>query len=213
MHIQVKREAQTVSVSELPLVLGLFFVGPVELVVARVVGSLLVFVLHRRSSPLKVLFNTALVTAETCTALLIFHLVAGDLVQIDAREWVSGLRRGTDGQRVRCGGSQPGDRRLRGAAERSGGGPGGRPRPTLRPPGGHPGTGGREQLCGGPRQRVPPGGRGRRAGPGLPGLCRTRGPPPRPRAPLPLQPGGHQQPGFRRAAPERAGAGVRDHDE
>ena len=89
MHIQVKREAQTVSVSELPLVLGLFFVGPVELVVARVVGSLLVFVLHRRSSPLKVLFNTALVTAETCAALLIFHLVAGDLVQIDAREWVA----------------------------------------------------------------------------------------------------------------------------
>ena len=89
MHIQVKREAQTVSVSELPLVLGLFFLPAVELILARLLGSLVVFVWHRRSSVLKIVFNAALVTAETCVALLVFHLVAGDLLAVDAREWVA----------------------------------------------------------------------------------------------------------------------------
>ncbi len=89
MHIQVKREAQAVSVSELPLVLGLFFVAPLELVLARLVGSLLVFVLLRRSSVLKTVFNAALVTLESCTALLVFHLVAGDLLGVGPREWVA----------------------------------------------------------------------------------------------------------------------------
>jgi hypothetical protein len=52
MHIQVRREAQTVSISELPLVLGMFFAGPLVLLLGRLVGSVLTFVFYRRSSVL-----------------------------------------------------------------------------------------------------------------------------------------------------------------
>ncbi len=88
LHIQVRREAQTVSVSELPLVLGLFFAAPIALVVGRFLGSAAVLVLHRRSSPLKTLFNLALVTAETTVAVWVFRLVAAADVPLPV-DWLA----------------------------------------------------------------------------------------------------------------------------
>src|SRR3954465_10875389 len=77
LHIQIKREAQTVSISELPLVLGLFFASPLHLLVGRLVGSAAILLFHRRSAPLKTAFNLALVCAETSLALVVFRAVAG----------------------------------------------------------------------------------------------------------------------------------------
>ena len=53
LHIQDEREAQSVSLSELPLVAGLFMASPLDLLVGRLVGSALVFVVRRRATPLK----------------------------------------------------------------------------------------------------------------------------------------------------------------
>jgi len=81
LHIQVRREGQTVSLSELPLVLGFFFCAPLPLVVGRVIGSAAVYVLHRRAPALKTVFNLALVAAETCVGMALFSAVttwAGD---------------------------------------------------------------------------------------------------------------------------------------
>src|SRR4051812_11020692 len=50
LHIQVKREAQTVSISELPLVLGLFFASPTQLLIGRLVGSAAILLFYRRAS-------------------------------------------------------------------------------------------------------------------------------------------------------------------
>jgi diguanylate cyclase (GGDEF)-like protein len=74
LHIQIRREAQTVSLSEIPLVVGLFMAGPVGLLVGRVVGSFLIFVFHRRQATIKVAFNTALVFASGAIALTIWSL-------------------------------------------------------------------------------------------------------------------------------------------
>ncbi len=89
MHIQVRREAQAVSISELPLVVGLFFADPVALLVGRLLGSLAVFVLRRRSSVLKTTFNLALVCAETCVAVAVFRAVAGDASAASPRDWAA----------------------------------------------------------------------------------------------------------------------------
>jgi diguanylate cyclase (GGDEF)-like protein len=72
-HLQTEREARTVSVSELPLVLGLFFAGPAALLLGRLVGSGLVFLLYRRSTPLKTAFNLAMVAAQTAVAVTVFQ--------------------------------------------------------------------------------------------------------------------------------------------
>ncbi len=89
LHIQVKREAQTVSLSELPLVLGLFFAAAPALLIGRLVGSALVFVVHRRSSPLKTVFNLALICAETSLAVVTFQLVAGDPAGFGPQSWIA----------------------------------------------------------------------------------------------------------------------------
>jgi diguanylate cyclase (GGDEF)-like protein len=88
MHIQVRREAQSLSVSELPLVVGLFFADPASLLLGRLLGSLVVFVMRRKSSYLKSLFNLALVCAETCVALAVFRATA-DPTGVSLREWVA----------------------------------------------------------------------------------------------------------------------------
>ncbi len=91
-HVQIKREAQTVSISELPLVIGLFLAEPEMLVLGRLVGSVLVFVLLRRSSLLKTAFNTVLVLTETMVALAVVLVLAGGVLSgTEPREWIAAL--------------------------------------------------------------------------------------------------------------------------
>ncbi|MFD2092014.1 putative bifunctional diguanylate cyclase/phosphodiesterase [Blastococcus deserti] len=75
LHIQHQREARTISLSELPLVLGLFFASPVSLVLGRLVGSVAVLVLYRRSPALKTTFNLGLFAAETAVAVAVFSAI------------------------------------------------------------------------------------------------------------------------------------------
>jgi hypothetical protein len=71
-QVRIRHEQQSVSMSELPLVIGLFTLSPVLLVFARVVGCGLVFGLHRRTAPLKTLFNLAEAGAVTVVAAAVF---------------------------------------------------------------------------------------------------------------------------------------------
>jgi diguanylate cyclase (GGDEF)-like protein len=91
LHVQTRREAQTVSISELPIVVGLFLADPGDLVLGRLVGSVAVMVLVRRSSALKVFFNIALFALEALVALVVFHALAGDVPPVDPRQWVAAL--------------------------------------------------------------------------------------------------------------------------
>ena len=76
LHIQRSRQARSVSMSELPLVLGLFFASPVALLVGRLVGAAATLVVLRRCPPLKTCFNLALFAAETVVCLAVFSAVS-----------------------------------------------------------------------------------------------------------------------------------------
>ena len=56
VHLRLGREAYAFSMMELPLVVGLFFVRPDLLVVSRVLGSLVAFVIQRKDLQ-KMAFN------------------------------------------------------------------------------------------------------------------------------------------------------------
>jgi diguanylate cyclase (GGDEF)-like protein len=75
LTVQVKREGRSVSLSELPLVIGLFFVSPAVLIAARFVGSAVAMV-QRRAPLLKATFNLVLFSTETTIAVAVFRLVA-----------------------------------------------------------------------------------------------------------------------------------------
>jgi len=90
-HIQVGREAQSISISEVPLILALFYSMPQDLLVARVVGSALVMLLHRRQTLLKSGVNAALMFADTTVALVVFRIIGGGSTADGGREWVAGV--------------------------------------------------------------------------------------------------------------------------
>ena len=87
-HLQYRREAKSVSASEIPLVLGLQLAAPGGMLPSRLLGGLLWYVVHRRQTPLKVGFNLALLLLDTTVAVMVFDLVAdGARPLLDARGW------------------------------------------------------------------------------------------------------------------------------
>lgn len=76
-HVTIRRDAHTISLTEIPLVLGLAFATPVALVAGRLVGSAAALVLHRRQRPIKLAFNLALFYLETVTAIGVYRWVLG----------------------------------------------------------------------------------------------------------------------------------------
>jgi diguanylate cyclase (GGDEF)-like protein len=96
--VPVRREALFVSLAEIPLVMGLFLARPADLLFARAVGSVGVFLLLRHQTPLKAAFNTALVTGGTAAALGAFHLLRataqpllGGGHALEGRSWLAAV--------------------------------------------------------------------------------------------------------------------------
>ena len=75
IHVEIRRQSFISTGSDAVLVVGLFFVAPLVLLIARVGGGALVL-LGRRTDPLKILFNLALFATETGLAALLFRALA-----------------------------------------------------------------------------------------------------------------------------------------
>jgi diguanylate cyclase (GGDEF)-like protein len=90
-HIQVGREAQSISISEIPFMLAFFYALPEDLLIARVVGPALVMLLHRRQTLLKSGVNIALIFADTAVALVVFRVIGGGSTADGWREWTGAV--------------------------------------------------------------------------------------------------------------------------
>ena len=96
-HIQFGREAKSISISEIPLVIGLFYATPGELLLARIVGPALVVILYRRQTALKAVFNISLFYADAAVALAVFRVVGGGSTGDSVRTWVAAVLAATLG--------------------------------------------------------------------------------------------------------------------
>ncbi|MGA8016861.1 MAG: EAL domain-containing protein, partial [Candidatus Dormiibacterota bacterium] len=76
VHVQFRREAESFSLSEVPLVLGLFFDRPLTVVLACLLGVAAALTLHRRQSWLKLSFNLGNFTLGAAIAVALFHRLA-----------------------------------------------------------------------------------------------------------------------------------------
>jgi diguanylate cyclase (GGDEF)-like protein len=70
------------------MVLGLFFVPPSLLVVARLAGGAVAYLVERKA-PRKVAFNLALFVLETSAAVAVWHLVLGPAEPLSPRGWLA----------------------------------------------------------------------------------------------------------------------------
>ena len=73
LHVQVRRQAQSITLSEIPLVLALFLAAPVDMFVAGVLGPALIYVFYRRQSVIKALFNVSLRILGVTVTLVVFQ--------------------------------------------------------------------------------------------------------------------------------------------
>ena len=76
VHLMVRSQAITVSLSEIPLVVGFYLLAPAYLVVAQFIGAGVVLVVYRRQPPLKLAFNLAIFSLGSSLAVLAFQEIA-----------------------------------------------------------------------------------------------------------------------------------------
>jgi diguanylate cyclase (GGDEF)-like protein len=89
LNIQARRETQTISFSELPLVLGLFFASPLALLAGRILASAAVMIVVRRSPAMKITLNVALLLAETSVAIALFTAIAPGAASTGPLTWLA----------------------------------------------------------------------------------------------------------------------------
>ena len=86
--VQFRRQAQTLSLTELPLALGLLSMAPLSLVVAKAAAHLLDGA-RRRLPAVKVVFNVAVALFQAPFAVIAFRLVLGDAAPLGPRGWLA----------------------------------------------------------------------------------------------------------------------------
>ncbi|MEE8599441.1 putative bifunctional diguanylate cyclase/phosphodiesterase [Euzebya tangerina] len=86
ISIRLAKQTTSLTLSEIPLVIGLFIVSPVVLVVSRVLSVLISSLLVIRQQPFKAAYNAAFMWLETLLCVVAFQLVApsdvGDALRV-----------------------------------------------------------------------------------------------------------------------------------
>ncbi len=91
VHLQFRRDAHSFSMSEVPLVLGLFFTSPVGLVGAQLLGNALALGINRRQTPVKLAFNLSQFTLQSIVAIVVFRTVLGAGDPLGPAGWIGAL--------------------------------------------------------------------------------------------------------------------------
>jgi diguanylate cyclase (GGDEF)-like protein len=91
VHLHFRRSAHSFSLGDLPLVFGLLFATPLDLVIAGLVGPIVVLLVDRRLPAIKVVFNIAQFTLTTCLAVIVFHELAATVDGFGPATWIFAL--------------------------------------------------------------------------------------------------------------------------
>lgn len=91
LHLRFRRDAQSFSMSEIAVTVGLFFASPINLLIGQFVGIAAALVVNRRQPPFKLAFNLAQFTLQAATAIVTFNLVLGTGEPFGPRGWIAAL--------------------------------------------------------------------------------------------------------------------------
>ncbi len=87
--VHFRRETHSFSLSEIPAVLGLFFVTPDEYLLAVLVGSAVALLVTARQSVVKVAFNLANFAFISTVTLVVFHSLGSFAGRPGAADWIA----------------------------------------------------------------------------------------------------------------------------
>ncbi len=92
VHLRFRRDAHSFSMSELPLIAGLFFATPLELFIAQLIGNAAALAINRRQPLIKFAFNLSQFSLQAAIAIVVFRLI----VSTGAPDsWIGWLAAGT----------------------------------------------------------------------------------------------------------------------
>jgi len=91
IHITFRKDAHSFSLSEIALVVGLFFASPAALLVAQIVGNAVSLVVGRRQVPIKAAFNVAQLVLVTGLATLVFRLILDPNDPLGLTGWAAAI--------------------------------------------------------------------------------------------------------------------------
>jgi diguanylate cyclase (GGDEF)-like protein len=89
LKLRVRGQLQGISLSEIPLVIGLFTTEPMHVVTSRMIAGLLVFLTVQKHTPVKAVFNVMLIGSSTASAIAVFGLLVGSHEAMGPVGWVS----------------------------------------------------------------------------------------------------------------------------
>ncbi len=89
VHMESSDSAHSVTLTELPMVVGLAVLGPFAYVTSQIAGSGLALVLDRRQGPLKLTFNLCKTLLEAVVAVAVYGAVLDGAVAAAPRGWAA----------------------------------------------------------------------------------------------------------------------------
>lgn len=89
IKFEFREESHSVSLGDIPLLLGLVFIHPDRLMIAVILGYLVAMSLHGRQEPVKAVFNIAVPALTAVVALICYHGVLGHSRPHTIRGWVA----------------------------------------------------------------------------------------------------------------------------
>ena len=78
VHLHFRRSAHSVTLGDIPWVLGLIFASAPQLLVGALIGSVATWIFDRRLPPVKVVFNISQLAVAICIAETIIHTYTGE---------------------------------------------------------------------------------------------------------------------------------------
>ncbi|MGH2826574.1 MAG: hypothetical protein ACRDKF_06345, partial [Actinomycetota bacterium] len=91
VHVNFRGEAHSFSISEIPLVFGVFFFDPALVVVGYVCGAMAALLIHRRQVAVKLAFNVASFALQVCVAVVVFHAIIDLSQPLAPTSWLAAL--------------------------------------------------------------------------------------------------------------------------
>ena len=97
VEVHFLRERHAFSLSELPGIVGLFFLSPTDYLLAMMVGAGLAVLTDPSQSRVKSAYNLAQFAFVAVIALTIFHTIASDAARPGPQEWLAAFLAGAAG--------------------------------------------------------------------------------------------------------------------
>ena len=88
VHLHIGRSAHSLSMAEIPLLFGLFFLDPVSFIVARMLGGGLALAIARRQRSVKLAFNLSQFLFSSVVSVTVIHAIIGEGTGFGPREWI-----------------------------------------------------------------------------------------------------------------------------